>query len=204
MHEFCSQNRCPFKKIHFNVKKVIHFILYTRTTDLNPAVTPCVTDSCTSTKGSLPTRIKYKISPVNDNPPIQGQQQAFEIPLNNRFQMLQDLFIDSNAPNMFHSESASTHTRASPTWERNGEHNGSIQTVTASTELSLPKCKEYWQCKEQNGVDFGCVPLSPIKLFTGDPTYWENIPDIITAHKLIRQSGIPNFLGLQNSSKHPA
>ena len=174
---------------------------YTRGMGLNPAVTPFVTDSCTSTKGRLPTGAKCKISPGNENSQIQGQHQAFEIPLNNRFQMLQDLLVDSDAPNTFHSESASTHTRASPTRERtrecNGERNGSTQTAMASTELSLPTCKEYWQCKEENGVDFGCVPLSPINLFTGDPTYWENIPDTITAHKLIRQSGIPNFLGLR-------
>ena len=58
-------------------------------------------------------------------------------------------------------------------------------------------CVEYEACEAQNGVEFGCVPLSPIKLYTQDPKYWETIPDIITAHKLIRQSGLPNFLGLR-------
>ena len=55
----------------------------------------------------------------------------------------------------------------------------------------------YWQCKEQNGVEFDCFPRSSMTLFTGDPTHWERIPDIITAHQLIRQSKVPNFLDLR-------
>ena len=57
-------------------------------------------------------------------------------------------------------------------------------------------CMECHRCSEQNGVRYGVVPLSPIKLFTGEPTYWEQIPDIIQT-RLIRQSDLPNFLGLR-------
>ena len=53
------------------------------------------------------------------------------------------------------------------------------------------------KAQEQIGTAFGCLPLSTIKLFTGDPTYYENIPDIIQIHKLVKQSGVPNFLGLR-------
>ena len=49
---------------------------------------------------------------------------------------------------------------------------------------------------EQIGTKFGCIPSNHISLFDGTPTYWEKIPDIIQAHKLIRDSGLPNFLGL--------
>ena len=41
---------------------------------------------------------------------------------------------------------------------------------------------------------FGFLPTSPLKIYTGDPAYWETILDLIKAHKLIRQSGLPNFL----------
>ena len=41
---------------------------------------------------------------------------------------------------------------------------------------------------------FGFLPTSPLKIYTGDPVYWETILDLIKAHKLIRQSGLPNFL----------
>ena len=56
---------------------------------------------------------------------------------------------------------------------------------------------EHLKCKEQIGVDFGCIPLSPLKLYTGSSAYWQEIPDIITANCLIRQSGVPNYLGLR-------
>ena len=50
---------------------------------------------------------------------------------------------------------------------------------------------------EQIGTKFGCIPSNHIALFDGTPTYWEKIPDIIQAHKLIRDSGLPNFLGMR-------
>ena len=31
------------------------------------------------------------------------------------------------------------------------------------------------------------------KIYTSNPTYWENIPDIIQIHKRVRQTGLPNF-----------
>ena len=87
---------------------------------------------------------------------------------------------------------------AASTLERIPECNAERDRLSSNMEetndgLQL-NCTEY---KEQNGVIFGCVPLSPIILYTGDPTYSEMIPDIITAHNLIRQSGVPNFLGLR-------
>ena len=45
------------------------------------------------------------------------------------------------------------------------------------------------------GNDFGCIPLSDFQLYSGPPVTWESVPDIITAHNLIRASGVPNFLG---------
>ena len=41
---------------------------------------------------------------------------------------------------------------------------------------------------------FGCLPTSPLKIYTGDSIHWDTIPDLIKAHKSIRQSGLPNFL----------
>ena len=67
-----------------------------------------------------------------------------------------------------------------------------FNTVSANTDMTS-FCDEYHRCLEQNRVEFGCVPLSPLRLFTGDPTYWEQIPDILSAHKMIRESGLPNF-----------
>ena len=127
------------------------------------------------------------------------------LPLSNRFQALQDFVGETEAENTFdqcplalHSNPASTNKRSRErNGQRNGKRNESSQLAGDSINTEAPTCAEYWLCKQQNGVDFGCVPLSPIKLFTGDPTYWETIPDIITAHKMIRHSVLPNFLGLR-------
>ena len=40
---------------------------------------------------------------------------------------------------------------------------------------------------------FGFVPLEPLQLYTGDPVYHQTIPDIISTHFMIRNSGLPNF-----------
>ena len=34
-----------------------------------------------------------------------------------------------------------------------------------------------------------------LAIYTGDPKYWETIPDIIEMHRLIKQTGLPNYLG---------
>ena len=41
------------------------------------------------------------------------------------------------------------------------------------------------------------VPLSPIYVYKGLPKIWNQIPDILTAHKLIKNTGIPNFMGMR-------
>ena len=41
---------------------------------------------------------------------------------------------------------------------------------------------------------FGFLPTSPLQIYTGDPVYWKNIPDLIKAHKLIIETRLPYFL----------
>ena len=158
-------------------------------------------NSGSTAKASLPALGRCQSTVKNS---IQTSYHTDEIALSNKFQVLQDLLLEDEAENACNSQSPSSYTAAGVSCDRTGEHNGERNgehngnnKVNTSTEMSLPVCTEYWQCKGQNGVEFGCVPLSPITLFSGDPTYWERIPDIITAHKLIRQSGVPNFLGLR-------
>ena len=64
--------------------------------------------------------------------------------------------------------------------------------VTAMVPELLP---EYQKCKAQIGTKFGCVPLAPSYVYKGQSQVWESVPDVLTAHKLIRD--IPNFLGLR-------
>ena len=55
-------------------------------------------------------------------------------------------------------------------------------------------CKDYAACIRQNGDTFGYIPLSNLKLYQGPQITWDTTPSILQAHKLIRQSGVPNFL----------
>ena len=41
---------------------------------------------------------------------------------------------------------------------------------------------------------FGFLPTSPLQIYTGDPVYWENMPDLIKVHKLIQETRLPNLL----------
>ena len=66
-------------------------------------------------------------------------------------------------------------------------------------------CTDFETCKQQIGLRFGCVPLSLIITYSGPDISWQNIPSIIEAHRLVRASGKPNFLGtripVQNTLK---
>ena len=53
---------------------------------------------------------------------------------------------------------------------------------------------DHTACIAQNGGDFGYIPLQDLKIYEGPPVFWEKVPDILQAHKIIRQSGVPNFL----------
>ena len=53
--------------------------------------------------------------------------------------------------------------------------------------------KDHGACIAQNGGDFGYIPLNDLKIYHGPDIFWENIPDILEAHKIICDSGVPNF-----------
>ena len=54
--------------------------------------------------------------------------------------------------------------------------------------------KDHMACLAQNGGDFGYIPLNDLKVYEGPHIVWNHVPDIIEAHKIIRSSGVPNFL----------
>ena len=45
-----------------------------------------------------------------------------------------------------------------------------------------------------HNLQFGFLPSKTSQLYTGDPVYYEKIPDIISTHFMIKESGLPNFL----------
>ena len=44
------------------------------------------------------------------------------------------------------------------------------------------KCMEYNNYVQQNVEDFGFIPLTPLKVYNGDPIHYDQVPDIITVH----------------------
>ena len=54
--------------------------------------------------------------------------------------------------------------------------------------------KDYKACVHQNGDQFGYIPLNDLKIYQGPEVLFKEIPSIIKAHKLIRQSRVPIFL----------
>ena len=52
---------------------------------------------------------------------------------------------------------------------------------------------DYTACIDQNGGELGYIPLQNLKLYEGPPVFWEKVPDILQAHKIIRQSGVPVY-----------
>ena len=62
-------------------------------------------------------------------------------------------------------------------------------------DLLLVWCTDFEKCKQQIGLKFSCVPLSPIITYSGPDIQWQNIPNVFEAHNLIKASGKPIFLG---------
>ena len=52
-------------------------------------------------------------------------------------------------------------------------------------------------CNQQIGDQFGCTPLEQFVTYQGPEVHWKSIPDIFQAHRLIKDSGLPNFLGMR-------
>ena len=50
-------------------------------------------------------------------------------------------------------------------------------------------------CLQGNKEGYGSILVSHLQLCTGDPTYYQSIPDIICLHRIVSQSGKPNYLG---------
>ena len=47
---------------------------------------------------------------------------------------------------------------------------------------------------QQNTKQFGFLPKSALKTYEGEAVQWDKVPDILQAHRLIKDSKLPNFL----------
>ena len=73
--------------------------------------------------------------------------------------------------------------------------NESAKSIPDHVLRDRHKHNDYRTCIQQNGESFGFVPLTPLQLYNGDSVKWDSTPDIIRGHHIIKDSGLPNFLG---------
>ena len=81
------------------------------------------------------------------------------------------------------------------------KHDQKIASTVADTEI-IPLY--VWQnrhnstdrqaCIQQNGNDFGYIPVNNLHTYNGPEVHWHIVPDILQAHQIIRHTGVPNFL----------
>ena len=81
-------------------------------------------------------------------------------------------------------------------------------------DISNPGCKRRWNipnfihlnkhtsadyqnCIQQNGRQFGFLPLNDLMVYTGEDIIWTDVPNVIEAHKIIKKSARPNFMGVR-------
>ena len=65
--------------------------------------------------------------------------------------------------------------------------------VPLSVWQNKDKSKDHVACIQQNGGMLGYIPLTDLKVYQGPPVYWNVVPDIVQAHKIMFQSGVLNF-----------
>ena len=53
----------------------------------------------------------------------------------------------------------------------------------------IAACTEFRMSTKQLGSSFGCIPLTPMLLYQGSHKAWQEVPGILQAHRMIRDSG---------------
>ena len=125
-------------------------------------------------------------------------KQCEPVAISNRFQVLdsiqevQPITSGEDSSHNGHSSTSDSYLHEDFT-----AHQKVLQPDPDTNIVDYTSVPEYKKCKEQIGTKFGCVPLAPIYVYKGPTVNWDYIPDVLTAHKLIRQSNLPNFLGLR-------
>ena len=62
---------------------------------------------------------------------------------------------------------------------------------------TIGMCAEKQRCISQIGGYFGFVPETPLKLYEGPSIHWKEIPSILQAHALVKNSGTHNYLNVE-------
>ena len=68
---------------------------------------------------------------------------------------------------------------------------GKIPLYIISNKMN---CVDYVKCSQQNGTQFGFIPLTPLKIYTGKKTSNQKVHNIVDLHYKVKASSCPNFL----------
>ena len=72
--------------------------------------------------------------------------------------------------------------------------NGNYEPDNKNILESKPQNVENIVGNAITGVYFGFVPETSLKLYQGPPVYWKDIPSILQAHALVKNSGTHSYL----------
>ena len=67
--------------------------------------------------------------------------------------------------------------------------------ISEFTYHSKFQSNNYAHCVQQNGMNYGLLRLNNLMVYTGEEVIWPKVPSVIEAHKIIRTSARPNFMG---------
>ena len=66
--------------------------------------------------------------------------------------------------------------------------------IPAEILMNKTNCADYVNCSKQNGTQFGFIPLTPLKVYTGAQTFDTVLHDLVHLHKTVKASNLPNFM----------
>ena len=106
---------------------------------------------------------------------------------------LEDCHVTESCLVVVHTHKSDTNAGLNPS------HNNISVKDTPYTGTACNKENIVEKAKKQIGTAFGCLLLSTIKCFTGEvnPLTMTRFLTSLKLDRLVRQSGVPNFLGLR-------
>ena len=66
--------------------------------------------------------------------------------------------------------------------------------------MDKTQCVDYINCLQQNGTQFGFIPLTPLKVYTGHHTSNKAIHNIVDLHTTIKASNLNSILPIGGST----
>ena len=153
-------------------------------------------------KHALNTRSFHKRTVGQGHTDTSGQV----LPVHNRFMALCSDFrtqdTDSIRDKVVHSSQS---TQTPKLASQSNADTANMTKASTSTYFQHSSCYSSHNTTHESrelGSKFGCLTLSPVLLYNGDPKHRSEVLDVLQAHRLIRQSGVPNFWALEFWSRH--